>query len=236
MNYYFWGLTPQVAGVLVAVAAPLALAGLFLAPVLSRAMGKKRAMITVFTVSMFVGVIPVSLRLLGVLPPNGSPLIPAILVVDLIVSATLGLIGAVLLSSMIADVVEDSAVKTGVRSEGLLFAARGLLPKITGGVGGLIGNLILEFVRFPAAAATGRAMVVDPAVMRHLALVSLPAGVVLNLVAIGVLGFYRIDRNKHEANLEALRAAAANANDGAIVSQTAAAAPLTNRGPVTPAA
>ncbi|HEY1427924.1 MAG TPA: MFS transporter, partial [Caulobacteraceae bacterium] len=96
MNYYFWGLTPQVAGVLVAVAAPLALAGLFLAPVLSRAVGKKRAMITVFTVSMFVGVIPVSLRLLGVLPPNRSPLIPAILVVDLIVSATLGLIGAVL--------------------------------------------------------------------------------------------------------------------------------------------
>lgn len=205
MNYYFWGLTPQVASVLVAAAAPLALVGIFLAPVLSRALDKKPTLIIVFTLSMFVGVIPVSLRLLGVLPPNGSPLIPVILVADLVVAATLALIGAVIMSSMVADVVEDSAVKTGVRAEGLLFAARGLLPKITGGLGGLIGNLILEFVRFPAASGTARALVVDPAVMRHLALVSLPAGLVLNLIAVGVLAFYRIDRRTHEANLEMLR-------------------------------
>ena len=57
---------------------------------------------------------------------------------------------------MIADVVEDSAVKTGVRSEGLLFAANGLLPKFTTGIGILVGNMMLEFVHFPAAAA-GRA-------------------------------------------------------------------------------
>jgi Na+/melibiose symporter-like transporter len=226
MNYYFWGLTPQVAGVLVAVAAPLALAGIFLATLLSRAMGKKRAMMTVFTLSMFVGVIPVSLRLLGVLPPNGSPLIPVVLVADLIVAATLALIGAVLLSSMIADVAEDSAVKTGVRAEGLLFAARGLLPKITGGVGGLIGNLILEFVHFPAAVEAGRTTLVDPAVMRHLALVSLPATVVLNLIAIGILGFYRIDRRAHEANLETLRAAAVSVDESPAGPPRGAAAPV----------
>jgi glycoside/pentoside/hexuronide:cation symporter, GPH family len=209
MNYYFWGLTPQVASVLVAFAAPAAMLGVVLAPALSRALDKKRTMITVFALSVFVGVVPVSLRLLGLLPPNGSPWIPVMLVADLIVAGTLGLIGFVIMGSMVADVVEDSAVKTGVRSEGLLFAANGLLPKITGGVGGLIGNLMLELVRFPAAAQTGRAVVVAPAIMRHLALVSLPAGVVLNLIAIGVLGFYRIDRSSHEANLEALRLAAA---------------------------
>lgn len=208
MNYYFWGLTPQIASILIAVAAPLALLGIFLAPLLSRALDKKRAMMAVFTLSMFVGVIPVSLRLLHLAPPNGSVWVPVMLVADLIVAATLALIGAVLMSSMIADIVEDSAVKTGVRAEGLLFAARGLLPKITGGVGGLAGNMMLELVRFPAAAATGRAVVVDPAIMRHLALLTLPAGVTLNLVAIAVLGFYRIDRRSHEANLEALALAA----------------------------
>lgn len=211
MNYYFWGLTPQIASILVAVAAPVALLGVLLAPLLSRALDKKRTMITVFTLSMFVGVIPVSLRLLGVAPPNGSPWIPVMLVADLVVAATLALVGAVIMSSMVADIVEDSAVKTGVRAEGLLFAARGLLPKITGGVGGLVGNLMLEFVRFPAAAETGKAAIVNPDVMRHLALVSLPAGVVLNLIAIGLLGFYRIDRRTHEANLEALRLAAEGA-------------------------
>jgi Na+/melibiose symporter-like transporter len=105
-------------------------------------------------------------------------------------------------------VVEDSAVKTGVRSEGLLFAANGLLPKLTTGIGVLAGNLMLEFVRFPAAAQGGRIVAVDPAIMRHLALISLPVGAVLNLIAVSVLIFYRIDRGAHEANLEALRLAA----------------------------
>ncbi|HEX4098188.1 MAG TPA: MFS transporter [Caulobacteraceae bacterium] len=213
MNYYFWGLTPQVAGVLVAFAAPAAMLGLVLAPVLSRALDKKRTMISVFALSMFAGVIPVSLRLLGLLPPNGTPWIPVLLVGDLIIAGSLALTGAVLMGSMVADVVEDSAARIGVRSEGLLFAARGLLPKITVGVGGLIGNLMLEFVRFPAANETGKAVTVAPAIMRNLALVSLPAGVVLNLIAISVLALYRIDRGTHEANLETLRLAAALAGE-----------------------
>jgi Na+/melibiose symporter-like transporter len=222
MNYYFWGLTPQVASVLVAFAAPAAMAGLLLAPLLSRALDKKRTMIAVFALSMFAGVVPVSLRLLGLAPPNGSLWIPVMLAADLIVAGTLALIGVVIMGSMVADIVEDSAVKTGVRSEGLLFAARGLLPKITGGIGGLIGNLMLEFVRFPAVAETGKAVVVDPAVMRHLALVALPAGVVLNLIAISVLVLYRIDRGMHEANLEALRLAAAGLVEPSIVPPAAA--------------
>jgi hypothetical protein len=73
----------------------------------------------------------------------------------------------------------------------------------------MLGNLMLEFVRFPPAAAGGRIVAVDPLIMRHLALLSLPVGAVLNLIAVGVLIFYRIDRSSHEANLEALRLAAA---------------------------
>jgi GPH family glycoside/pentoside/hexuronide:cation symporter len=114
-------------------------------------------------------------------------------------------------------VVEDTAVKTGVRSEGLLFAANGLLPKITSGLGVLVGNFMLELARFPAAAQTGAVTAVDPAIMRHLALLSLPAGAVLNLVAIAVLVFYRLDRRGHEANLEALRLAAAVTEPPALV-------------------
>ncbi len=209
MSFDFWGLTPQVIAVLTLVAAPASLLGVVAAPLLTRALDKKRTMMTVFTLSIFAGVIPVSLRLLGLLPPNGSPVIPIVLGADLFVATALGISGFVIVGSMIADVVEDSAVKTGVRSEGLLFAANGLLPKITSGLGILVGNLMLEFVHFPPAAQGGRIVAVDPAIMRHLALLSLPVGAVLNLIAVGVLIFYRIDRGSHEANLEALRLAAA---------------------------
>ena len=209
MNYDFWGLSPQVAASLGAFAAPASILGVVLAPILSRALDKKRTMLTVFLLSIFVGVIPVSLRLLGVLPPNGSPLIPLILVADMIVSGILSLIGFIIIGSMVADIVEDAAVKTGVRSEGLLFATNGLLPKVTTGIGNLVGNLMLEFVRFPVGAVPtpGHPVVVAPQIMRHLALISLPAGAILNVAAVAVLMFYRLNESSHEANLEALRLA-----------------------------
>ncbi len=212
MNYYFWGLTPQTASWIGLMAAPAAVIGVILAPFVSRVLDKKRTMITVFALSVFAGVVPVSLRLLGLAPPNGSVWIPVILVADLIVAGTLGIMGFIIVSSMMADVVEDSAVKTGVRSEGLIFATNGLLPKITAGLGGLVGNLILEFVRFPVGAQIGKTGTVDPEIMRHLALLTLPAGAVLNLIAIGVLVFYRLDRTSHERNLVTLRESAALAD------------------------
>ena len=204
MNYYFWGLTPQMAALIGGLALPASIAGILVAPALSRALDKKRTMLTVFILSIFIGVIPVSLRLLGLLPPNGSFWIPTILAVDLFVAAALGLMGFVIISSMIADVVEDAAVKTGVRSEGLLFAANGLLPKITTGIGTLIGGLMLEFVHFHINIGPGGARMVDPTVMRNLALISMPAGAILSTLSVVVLIFYRIDRQSHEANLEAL--------------------------------
>jgi GPH family glycoside/pentoside/hexuronide:cation symporter len=154
---------------------------------------------------MFTFVVPVALRLVGLMPPNGSPLVPLILTIDLFITAILAVIGFVIITSMIADVVEDAAVRTGVRAEGLLFAANGLVPKITMGLGGLVGALMLEFVRFPVGVEHGAIDVVDPVIMRNLALLSLPSGAVLNLFAVGVLMFYRIDRRAHEANLEALK-------------------------------
>ena len=200
MNTYFWGLSSQVTGAMLALIGPLSIVGIALAPVLSRALDKKRTMITVFMLSVFTGVIPVSLRLLGLMPPNGSPWVPIILFADLFVTATLALIGAVIITSMVADVAEDNAVKTGVRSEGLLFATNGLVPKVTVGIGGFVAGLLLTLVHFPRV-VTGA---VDPSVMRHLALLALPVGLVLNLVATGVLVFYRIDKKAHERNLEAL--------------------------------
>jgi len=205
MSYDFWELKPQVIALMTLAVAPASFIGIVAAPLLSRALDKKRTMMTVFTLSVFSGVVPVSLRLLGLLPPNSSWVIPVVLTADLFVTIALGITGFVIVSSMVADVVEDAAVKTGVRAEGLLFAANGLLPKFTTAIGILLGNMMLEMVHFPETAQAGRLVAVDPAIMRHLALLQLPVGAVLNLVAIGVLIFYRIDRSTHEANLEALR-------------------------------
>jgi len=210
MNYFFWDLDPQTAATIGLLASPAAVLGVVIAPWLSRALDKKRTMITVFALSIFTGAIPVALRLLGWAPPNGSPWIPVILATDLAVASALGLAGFVIISSMVADVVEDSAARAGgVRSEGLLFAANGLVPKITTGLGSLVGGLMLEAAHFHVHVSAGGVRSVDPAVMRHLALLYLPSTAILNSLSVAVLVFYRIDRASHEASLATLGVGAA---------------------------
>ena len=124
---------------------------------------------------------------------------------DLAITVILGLIGFVIITSMVADVVEDAAVRTGVRAEGLLFATNGLLPKVTAGIGGFIAGAIVAAVHFPRTPVGP----VDPAIMRHLVMLSVPVKVALQLCGTGVLIFYRIDKSTHERNLEALGVAPA---------------------------
>jgi GPH family glycoside/pentoside/hexuronide:cation symporter len=211
MYLHFWGLKPQLISLIVLIALPASLVGIVLAPILSRRLDKKWTMVSVFAVSGFTGAAPTALRLVGWLPANGSPWLVPILSADAFVAGTLGLIGFIIVSSMIADVAEDAAVKTGVRSEGLLFATNSLLPKLTNGVGSFVAGLMLTAVRFPDAAKQGT---VDPQIMRHLALLSLPVGFGLSMIGTAVLIFYRIDRKSHERNLETLADAAALADLG----------------------
>ncbi|MGB6554841.1 MAG: MFS transporter, partial [Candidatus Binataceae bacterium] len=102
--------------------------------------------------------------------------------------------------------VEDIAVHTGQRSEGLLFAANGLLQKVVSGGGTFVSGLLLSYVHFPQNAVQGH---VDPLILRHLVLIYVPITAACSAIAIAVLGFYRIDRASHQHNLEQLRDAGA---------------------------
>src|SRR6185312_11561691 len=95
---------------------------------------------------------------------------------------------------------------TGVRSEGLLFATNGLVPKFTAGLGAFFAGIIVTAVHFPAHAVQGS---VPAATMRHLVLLYLPTYASLVIASIVVLVFYRIDKATHEQNLARLQEMAA---------------------------
>ena len=205
LSQYFyielWGLTASHISFLALASVLASVSGVAIVGPTSRAFGKKRAMLGLFTASTLTGAMPILLKLLGVMPPNGSPWVFPILWADQFLATTLAISGFVIISSMIADVVEDAAVKTGVRSEGLLFAANGLLPKFTGGLGVFLSGVLLTLVAFPTNAPAGS---VGPDIMRHLALIYLPVSFTMNALSIAVLVFYRIDQTRHEQNLAAL--------------------------------
>ena len=201
ISAYFFELTPAQMSYLAIAALFAAFAGVGLAPAIARRFGKKPAMIGVFFASLFASVAPIAMRLLGMLPPNGTAALFAIVLAFAFIAATLGLSGFIIVSSMMADVVEDAAVSTGQRSEGLLFAANGLISKCVTGVGTFVSGLILAWVSFPQHATPGQ---VDPAILRHLGMVFVPMVATFSAISIAVLLFYDIDRSTHLRNVEQL--------------------------------
>jgi len=118
-----------------------AVAGSVLAPYAARLVGKKAAALTAFALSIPTAVSPFILRILGFFPLNHSAwLLPALLLFIVLVTL-IGTSASILIASMIADVVEDSQVKTGRRSEGLFFAASAFTGKL------VEVNLVLGIVR-----------------------------------------------------------------------------------------
>ena len=208
---YFWELTPKEISYLVSFGFVSAILGVALATPVSKWLGKKKAMLSLFTISAVSGALPIPLRLLGLMPRNHTRTLLAVLFADGVVRDTLGIMGLIIVASMMADVVEDLAVETGQRSEGLLFAANGLLQKCVSGVGTFLSGLLLEWVSFPQGAVQGH---VDQSILRHLVLVFLPVSVGCNAIALAVLTSYKIDRASHQQNLQRLRDAAALAELG----------------------
>ena len=100
----------------------------------------------------------------------------------------------------------SDSTRSGTHSEGLLFSADTFLQKVTSGIATLLPGLLLAFVGFPIHARPAR---LDPAIMRHLAMIYLPINVGLSLISLSILLLYRIDRSKHEENLRRLADAAA---------------------------
>lgn len=202
----FWGLPSAALLQLGLWGIPGALFGVVVAPYWSRMWGKKRGCLIVFFMAIFSTTVPIGLRLLGLMPPNSSPWVLIILILDSIATGLLSTMGFIIVTAMLADVVEAVQVKTGRRSEGVLFAADSLLRKITTSFAAVIPGLMLHYVRYPMGAKPGQ---VDPDILRHLAIIYLPLVTGLYLCSTSMLFLYRIDRKQHEDNLQSIAAAAA---------------------------
>lgn len=202
---YFWEFSAaQIAGFTFSslIAAVIAFA---VAARIGQRFDKKPAALVMLPMAMVLSISPVVLRLLGLMPENGSTVLYAWIFVNNVATITLGTAGSILFTSMIADVVEDAELKTGRRQEGLFFAAAAFVNKAVSGLGIFGASLIVGAVRFPQGAAPGT---VPAEVLRNLGLVYVPVQVALYGVATLLLLGYRISRESHAETLRRLAAQA----------------------------
>ncbi len=203
MNGFFWGFTTgQIAGLTIGVYVSAVIA-LIVAPIIGRTIGKKRGAIIVGFIAFTVAPALVFARLLGLMPPNGSDLLYQIVLSVTIVDLALIIVTQMLMGSMVADIVEDSEVQTGRRSEGIFFAGISFIRKLSQAVGVLTATAILSVASIQKGTPPSE---VSEASLRPLGWGYAVALLTVWMLMILCVCFYKISRASHESNLEKLKA------------------------------
>jgi Na+/melibiose symporter-like transporter len=205
-NTFYWGFSAQQISILTLGVYLSAIMALGAVPYLSRRFGKRAVTRTMMVLAVATGLTPIVLRLFGLMPPNHTPQLLAVLFCTSVIGVALGIVSSTMGASMVADVVEASQLKTGRRSEGLFFAASAFVAKATSGFGIFAASMIVATIALKPGTDPSR---VPPEVMRQLALTYVPTLIGLYAVAFVLLSGYRITRASHRETLQQLAAEAA---------------------------
>ncbi len=178
------------------------------AGLLSSRFDKKRLAVGLFSASIVIGPILLVLRLsdlwfgTSLLPPNGEKYgaLWWVMLGHGFISANIAILAWILVGSMTADVVEDSQVQTGKRSEGLFFAGPQLVQKAISGLGFVIKGAILTAVGFSVDASFEEKVLS----IEYLAAVIVILGVILPGIALYIFSKYEITKDSHQKNLDDL--------------------------------
>ncbi|WP_299192287.1 MFS transporter [uncultured Erythrobacter sp.] len=201
MLNHFWGFSEEQIFIWTALVFVSAAIALVIAPRAARRWGKKRATIVLGLLAFSIQPAPYLLRLAGMMPENGDPILfPIIVAVNTLDLAFIIAVQAVSYA-MIADLVESNQLKTGRRNEGVYYAAMTFTRKTTQGLGVLAAGAILTVIAFPDNPESGT---VPADTLWWLGALYAPSLLVLYMVALFFVSRYKIDKAQHEANLAAL--------------------------------
>jgi Na+/melibiose symporter-like transporter len=194
MNTYFWEFTTDELVVLVwGLAVSWVLAFTLTRPITAR-FDKKGSALGLAAFAILWGPLPIVLRLLGWMLPNGEPLLLYLILIHsvLLVAAVIAI--GITVVSMLADVVDEGELQTGERQEGMFMSTVTFTRKAVSGVGGFLAGVSLDLIAFPTLAEPGE---VDPEKVFQLGLVVGPGLMVLYLVTLIFLSRYPITRSRH---------------------------------------
>ncbi len=213
VNTFFWRFSNQQIGTLTLASFLAVLIAFVISPPLSRRFGKKKSAILMFAFGMVVNSMPLILGLLGIVAAKPSWGLVAFIFAFSTIGAAFAIGSSIMLVSMIADVVEDSELKTGRRSEGLFFAGSSFLQKAASGFGLFASGLVLWAAHFPTGKQPGQ---IDPHIVWNFAVIFLATIAVLYGIAFLIISRFPITRASHEENLRKL------ADEAALLSPTIA--------------
>lgn len=173
----------------------------FLVGPLTRRFEKPRTAAACAITGMLFWVTPFVLRYLGYWPEIGSDSSTWLVFMLFFLSNVASVIVMITASSMIADVVEDSEMKTGRRTEGLFFAGFFFVQKCSTGLGIFLSGLIIGWAGLSAQTQPD---LVDPEVVNRLIEAYIAIVAVAAIFAAALFLRFPISRADHEERVKRL--------------------------------
>ena len=118
------------------------------------------------------------LRIWGVLPENGHPLILPLLTLQMMIIMFLFILRTISAYSLMIDIADEHDLQEGRRQEGAFFAALAFASKLASGIGPLYAGVVLDLIGLNQGMAPGT---IDQDILNAMALFSI-VGILLPLV------------------------------------------------------
>tara|TARA_B100000678_G_scaffold26616_2_gene19916 strand:- start:81 stop:1514 length:1434 start_codon:yes stop_codon:yes gene_type:complete len=207
-SVYLWQWQPDEISVFSIYQAVTVISFSILAPWIAMGRNKKNIAVGIFLFTIFVGPLPIVLRLLDpfvgmqIFPSNGSDALWYILLIHGCLTVSLGSLGFIFIGSMAMEIVEDVEKTTGRREEGLLGTVNAFVHKLVGAGGVLIAGVIVSWSGFDDPNATQEMLTGE--VVNRFALVHVIIGFCLPIFSTLLVLMYNIDREGHLDNVNDL--------------------------------
>lgn len=193
-SLFFWSLPEKQIRVFGLASPPAYFVAFFATVWLHRRIDKRNTIVAAVSLLAVSMLAPITLRLFGLAPANGSPaLLPFLLlfVFGFYLGVAMLMISAL---SALADIADEHELNTGRRQEGVFYAARTFFLKMSSGLGHVVAGAALDLIHFPTGAKPGE---VAEDVVFKLGLLDGPIAAVPAFISIWFYAAYRIDRQKH---------------------------------------
>ena len=198
---YFWEFSSVETGVITMGVFVSAVIGFVMAPIVTQRLGKKKGAMIIGLIAFLGAPLPIFLRLIGVLPENGSPFVFWFVFVTSVIDVGLIICFQILYASMTADLVEQAELKTGRRSEGVFFSTVTFVRKSVQGLGLMVASFVLVLAEFPAGATVEQ---VGEDTVWRLGAYYVPTILALWMTMIAVISQYELSEETHQENLRKL--------------------------------
>lgn len=194
LGSYFFELSPGEISLLTLTIVVGLIPASIIAPILSKRFDKMPSLVTCLVIATVFSFSPIVLRLLEILPLNGSPLILPILFATYVGGYSFFIAAGIIIGSMLADIADLHATKTNKRQEGLFFAANSFAQKATFGLGTLFAGIGLEIIAFPKQVDVS---LVSEQTIFNLGLIAGPLPMAIYLLAAYLASKYNLNKAKH---------------------------------------